>query len=157
MQLGKTLLLASFMVACAESPRTQEGSQFKLQLERGPCFGNCPRYILSVDSNGDVTYEEGSSSYPSGWQNRKEISRRDVNRLIESIEQSSFFTVDDPTCEFMIDDETSFWLEITYQRRHRRVFRHLGCGPDGSDSVVELADFVDEVVKTHQLHRATIQ
>ena len=46
--IATCLAVMVMMVSCAETPTPDEISDVVITLERGPCFGACPVYKLTV-------------------------------------------------------------------------------------------------------------
>lgn len=78
-----------------------------IRIERTMCYGNCPVYNVTVDNEGNITYNGEMFVYKSG-QHHWKISKKKVeqlNNLIDSFDFKSFkyepgngFITDQPSC-----------------------------------------------------------
>lgn len=67
----------------------------KIELARGPCFGSCPQYTITVQGDGRVEYS-GRQRH-SRFDSRKvgEIEREKITQILQTLDQVKFMTLDD--------------------------------------------------------------
>jgi len=63
------------------------------KLERGPCYGRCPEYVVEVSEDGAVRFEPRKNVSAEGVQ-RSTISKEDVQRLMQAVAATPFATAD---------------------------------------------------------------
>jgi hypothetical protein len=115
------------MGACGPAPAPQIPGDFRIRLERGPCFGTCPVYSLSVAADGTVEYEgirfvdvEGSQS--------ASLPEDQVRALVDAVLAARFFDLDD-RYEAQATDLPSMTIDLTMDGQTKNVYHYgLVCG-----------------------------
>lgn len=101
-------------------------ADFRLQLERTPCFGKCPVYTMDIDADGKVNYHgHNFTDHKGHW--TKTLSadqQRDLTRLMR---ESDFFSYDTLYDDAGISDLPSIIIAYTANgETHRVTFRYGG-------------------------------
>jgi hypothetical protein len=102
---------------------------FQITLERGPCFGTCPVYSLSVVADGSVSYDGRQFVAVEGSQTVS-ISQAEVLLLVEAVVEADFFDLAD-TYTVPATDLPSIATSVTLNGRFKSVYHYgVGCGTD---------------------------
>ncbi len=153
--LGTMLGLAACAPRTAASSATQEPGEgaaaaSAVSLERGPCFGSCPVYTISVSPSGRVTFE-GRAHLRRLGTFTGEIPRQRVDALLLELERAGYFgfanryAVSEVACGRYVTDLPSAISSVTVGGRTKRIEHDHGCGgAPGALAVLEKR--IDEVL-----------
>lgn len=104
-------------------------ADFQVTLERGPCFGTCPVYFLSVLANGTVGYEGRQFVAVEGSQTAT-LSHEKFLRLVQAVLEADFFDLAD-TYTVSATDLPSITTTVTMNGMVKSVYHYgVGCGTD---------------------------
>jgi hypothetical protein len=96
MELMKTLFCLALGLIVVPFGALADGDPYKfvpsseITLSRGPCYGTCPVYDLSVKGNGDVVYKATPRDCPS-QELKAKLSRAKLDRLFGSFKKAGYF------------------------------------------------------------------
>lgn len=122
---GYLLLLA----ACQAFPPPTMPSDFSVSFERGPCFGTCPTYLLTVDADGSVLFN-GQSFVLAEGQHSATLSPAELARLHQAIVAGDFLHLED-RYEVGATDLPSMTTTVRMDGDLKSVYHYgLGCGTD---------------------------
>jgi hypothetical protein len=127
--LGKAIVaLTSFVAVWVPSKTVALGhpedlAAVKTELARGPCFGSCQRYTITVQGDGRVEYS-GRRRY-SRFDSRKvgKIEREKITQILQTSDQVKFMTLDDWAFSWGFDTPSGgtnlggWQIEASCQRR----------------------------------------
>jgi len=115
------LILMSLTVPCdAYDPRS-----VVIRLERGPCYGSCPVYGMTLYGDGTVRYDGKDHVRVRGSQTAA-IAPDSVRSLVEEIERSGFFSLNDAYTQVSITDAPSAVVYVAADGRKKQVSHYLG-------------------------------
>ena len=103
-----------------------------VRLERQPCFGTCPVYLVDVDSAGRVRFE-GRAHVQSMGTVTADISRDDFRGMAERLAQSGVLSFDSayvagaPACGAYATDMPIVTLSLTVDGTTKRIVHDYGC------------------------------
>jgi hypothetical protein len=133
--------------ACGPAPATQIPDDFRISLERGPCFGACPIYSLSVSADGSVVYEGTQFVEVEGRQTAS-LTQAQVRTIVDAVLAIDFFDLDD-RYEAQATDLPSMTIEVTMQGEAKNVYHYgLACGSDfdpAPTGLCELEALLEEI------------
>ncbi len=153
--IGLALGLAACAPRTAAAPADQQVSDAAaagpaISLERTPCFGSCPVYIISVSPSGLVTYE-GKANVRELGTATAQIPKQRVDALLVELERAGYFgfasryAVSEPACGRYVTDLPAAISSATLGRRAKRIEHDHGCGgAPGALAVLEKR--IDEVL-----------
>jgi Domain of unknown function (DUF6438) len=130
-----TIAAAAVVSACSllsPSPTPVFGgvpADFQIRLERGPCFGACPVYLLTVFADGTVGYEGRRFVEVEGSQ-AATLTPGEVEALVVAVLEADFFELAD---EYTVQatDLPSITLTVTMNGRTKDVYHYgVGCGTE---------------------------
>ena len=111
-----------------------------ISLERGPCFGTCPIYKLTIYSDGSVVFEGMRHVRTTGRASGR-ISREGLRRLISEFGGIDYFSLSDSygevavvghspevRCPKFATDMPSVTTSIRINGRSKSVYHNHGCG-----------------------------
>lgn len=103
-----------------------------ITLERTYCFGSCPAYKLTINSQGEVDFEGKEYTKKIGSAKSK-IKREKVRQLIREFEKADFFSFrgrydDFDVCEVYATDSPSEIISIRINGKNKEVYHYFGCG-----------------------------
>jgi acetamidase/formamidase len=112
---------------------TQASStQNLITLDRGPCFGSCPIYRVTIVSDGTVTFEGRNFVKTKGTATGR-IRPEDFKTLVSEFEQTKYFSLDDkyerglPGCPMAATDMPYVRTSIKLNDRTKNVSHYHGC------------------------------
>lgn len=92
----------AFSGACSSPQPTASGAHtfgseadpLFFSLERTPCFGKCPAYVITVDKDGKATYTGRTfADRPGTW--KAQLDRPTLNTLLDRANAAGFFALED--------------------------------------------------------------
>ncbi|HSS20113.1 MAG TPA: DUF6438 domain-containing protein [Pyrinomonadaceae bacterium] len=103
---------------------------FKITLERTPCYGNCPAYKLTVFGDGRVQYE-GLKYVKTIGKKESLIKPGEVREIVSAALEAKYFTLDsyamdNCTCT-QCTDMPAANTEISIKGRSHKVGHDFGC------------------------------
>ena len=122
------LLCLIFLAACQAAP-TEMPADFQITLERSPCFGTCPVYVLTVSADGSVEYKGDSFVLAEGRQTAT-VSAEEVAALYTAVRSADFFALEEGYAIEATDIPTAT-TTVTAEGRTMTISRYGGiCGSD---------------------------
>lgn len=125
------ILSACGPLARTPTPASTEPIPFDFQvtLERGPCFGSCPVYTLTVRADGAVEFEGWSFVAAEGSRTAL-LDAATVRRLRDAVIDSAFYQLVD-RYEVQATDPPSITTTVKMNGQTKSVYHYgLGCGTD---------------------------
>jgi hypothetical protein len=96
-----------------------------ITLERGPCFGLCPVYSVTVYENGSYIYQGDSNTphpeYLVGITNETVFSE-----LVSRFDEAGFFGMNDKYTEYLVTDMASAILTVQTGNQIKTVEHYFG-------------------------------
>ena len=154
-------MLLLLLTSCASQSTPQDPTpipeDIEIFLERGPCFGACPVYSVTIQSDGTVLYQ-GVRFVEQDVEVQSSISQADLNRLVDAFEEAKFFDFEDAyndsvegICKEFLTDASFVTISITIDGTSKQVNHYTGCrGFRDEAELIALEDLIDEVVNTEQ-------
>ncbi len=113
-----------------------------ITLERTTCFGTCPKYKVTIDAKGNVTFDGEKFVKAEGRQtDRIPVAR--VAELLATADRIKFFDLEDKYTALVTDLPTTF-VTITRGGRTKRIMDYYGA-PGG---LHQLEAQIDEAAGT---------
>lgn len=124
-----SIVAAMLLTGCqAFFPRTTP-ADFIVTFERGPCFGTCPVYILTVFADGTVAFKGVGFVLAEGTQTAT-LSPQQVTELYHAVLEADFFDLED-RYEVAATDLPSILTTVTMDGQIKSVYHYgLGCGTE---------------------------
>ncbi|HSB88454.1 MAG TPA: DUF6438 domain-containing protein [Anaerolineales bacterium] len=137
---------AVFLSACGLQPLSPTPTvpasvpaDFQVTIERGPCFGACPVYNLTVGADGSVEYEGIRFVGVEGVRTTR-LSEDEVKALVAAVVTADFFRLAD-RYEVQVTDLPSIDTTVTMDGRTKGVYHYgLGCGTEYDQAPQALCD-----------------
>jgi len=133
----------------------QDRSDF-ITLERGPCFGTCPIYQVTVARDGTVTFE-GHNFVKTKGRATARIRPEDFTRLVKEFEKIKYDSLDDkyepglPGCPGAVTDLPYARTSIQKNGRTKNVSHYHGCrDSEVLRALTALERKIDEVAGTEK-------
>ena len=142
------LAVVVISAGCGQPPTPDNMSDVVVTLERGPCFGACPVYRLTVYGDGRVSYEGIRFVRIEGTRTAT-ISEDNVRQLIAEFYAIDYFSLHDEYTHADATDMPSATTSITIGGKTKTIIHYHG---DFStpDELTALEDKIDEIVSTRQ-------
>jgi hypothetical protein len=149
---------AALEPADAESPygrfRPTAGKAItSIRLARGPCYGTCPVYSVTLRRDGSAQYV-GEEFVDRLGTHRGEVYEGTFEYLAAAIEELGFFDLADSYAEPVTDQATAT-TTVVRSRRRTRVSNYGNAGPWQLWAVEMLIDAVVETVEWRPSGRGT--
>lgn len=127
-----------------------------ITLERSVCFGTCPSYIVTVSSDGKVTWD-GRDFVKTTGKATAQIQPDDFDKLVKEFEKIQFATLDDKYqpgtrgCPESATDNPSAQTSIRMNGKTKSVLHYYGCrDSDVLRRLTALERNIDEVAGTER-------
>ena len=135
----------------ATDPEIQDTPELVLEYTRGACFGECPVDALRVYENGSFLYK-GRMFVPNVGQFKGEVSPERLKQLLDQIEDSGFFGLQDEY-EPDVTDLPSYTVYAKQGDREHRVVAEASY-PDTLRTALKLLNrFVEELEMTEAISK----
>ncbi|NII11955.1 hypothetical protein HBF24_14885 [Oleiagrimonas sp. C23AA] len=115
--------------ASAATPPTRSPDMV-LRIERGPCFGACPEYSVTVLGDGSVTFI-GHRHVASMGVHKRQMAPADYARLVKAVDGMDIYALDENYAVKATDQPTSYITVIGPKGAKRIRHYGAGCGPEG--------------------------
>jgi hypothetical protein len=128
---GALLAVAAALLLVGCQPRSPDTvpSDFEVTLERGPCFGTCPVYSMTVSSDGSVVYNGMDFVIEEGRQEAS-VSTDQVTEIFQAVIAADFFDLED-RYEVGATDLPSITTSVTMNGQTQAIYHYgLGCGTE---------------------------
>jgi hypothetical protein len=137
-------------VGCSKppTPTPDDISDVVITLERGPCFGACPVYKLTVYGDGRVVYEGIRFVGVEGTRTAS-ISEEKVRQLVNEFQKIGYFSLDDEYIDTDATDLPSAITSITIAGKAKTVAHYHG-DFSAPEELTALEDKIDEIASTEQ-------
>lgn len=163
MKVGRPITFTATVwlaVACARPPKPageagappapeSSAEVESVSLERGPCFGTCPVYRVTVDRAGNVRFDGRRFVADTGLTTAS-VPREAVDNLFAELEASGYFDLadsyrsGDPGCARYATDLPTVITEVRVGGRSKRIEHDRGCA-DAPAALSALETRIDEV------------
>lgn len=128
------LIGISFVILMAGCPARPTGNETEvsIQMERTACYGKCPVYTLTIEPNGNVTFEGRQYTSTVGKAEAK-LEREKIVELIAAIHKADYFSLNDSYvdesdgCPVTATDSPSVHLKIRLGSYERSTRHYYGC------------------------------
>ena len=117
-----------------------------IKLQRGPCFGTCPIYKLTIKGNGDVTFEGGKYVKNAGEVHDK-ISREKIDLLLHEFKAVDYFSLKDNYTKVGVTDLPYVFTSITINGKSKEIAHYHG-DSSAPKALSDLENKIDEIVGT---------
>jgi hypothetical protein len=140
------LLLGLVGLARADNTVPSGGSATLVaSLERGPCYGTCPIYKVSVFSDGTLKYEGIRFVKKTGAQTGK-LKPGDLDQLVKAFRDARYFDLADAYDHADVTDHASVRTSFSDGGKTKSVHHYLGDHSAPAElAALELA--FDQIVK----------
>jgi hypothetical protein len=100
-------------------------AQTVVTLERGPCYGPCPVYRLTLYDSGKIVFEGKNHVRAKGTQTAT-ISKEQVAELVAGFEKAGYFRFKDRYTAHHITDLPTTVTSVQVGRRVKRIEHYHG-------------------------------
>jgi len=123
-----------------------------IQLERSPCYGNCPEYSVTIHGDGRVEYN-GKTHVTEKGAREGRIETAKVRALASEFEKIKFWSLDaeyvQAKCKGYCTDMATAVTELRINGLTHRVKHYYGCG-GVPKSLFDLESSVDRYANSEQ-------
>ncbi len=104
----------------------KENTELSLSMKRSFCFGECPIYDLTIQSNGKVIFE-GKKYTKTIGKTESKLEKEKIKQLITEIEKANFFSLDNAynydsnNCPLYVSDSSSVLLSIKLNGKEKTI------------------------------------
>lgn len=115
--------------------RQKELTELSLSMKRSGCFGECPIYDLTIQSDGKVIFEGKKYTKTIGKAESK-LEKEKIKKLIAEIGKANFFSLDDSynyeskNCPLSMSDHPNITLYIKLDGKEKTINHDWGCWKD---------------------------
>jgi hypothetical protein len=134
-----TLVVAITFWGCARQP--SQSANTVISMQKTACYGACPVYSVEIFDDMKITYL-GGENVPVEGEQTGEISRQQLDELIEAFTDSNFFDYESDYMGHVTDLPTTY-IQFTYEGRSKKVRDYYGA----PQSLKDLENKVEELVR----------
>lgn len=145
--------LLSLFVSCKPQEKKMttdavvEDTTLFLKMQRTPCYGKCPSYVVEIFNNGKVSYL-GKMFVDYVGQHEATISKSELDLIKTKINEINFFELKDKY-DSPATDIPSTIFEVTLNKQFKKITnRH-----NGPPELKELEKLVEEIVYKSNLKK----
>jgi len=152
------LVRALLLMAIATDALAAVPSDFLLELRRGPCYGSCPIYHVTIDAHGTITFFGERFTSVVG-QRKRAMTIGDVQKLVRAARAIDFFTLanytyDSKTCHEYWTDHPTAGITIRMNGHTKTVDHNLGCkGFEQEKALLAFEREIDDIAGTEPFAR----
>jgi hypothetical protein len=128
--------------------------EFVISLERTACFGHCPIYKVTLDSDGKVTYYGEMFVAVEGTQ-YSTLDQKNLHSLVREFEGIDFFSLEDQYTDMGATDLPSAITTLLVDGKMKQVIHYHG-DPNAPKKLAALEDKIDELINTAQWTEVTV-
>jgi Domain of unknown function (DUF6438) len=110
----------------------------EIGLERTPCFGTCPVYMLVIKSDGTFRYK-GERAVDRKGEYTGKVNRYRFNQLVQFIRDSGYMELQDRYYRAVTDNPTVYTTAVVDGKR-KVVSNYASAGPPKLWTIEELID-----------------
>lgn len=106
-------------------------ADLEIKLERGPCYGDCPEYSLTIKADGKVTF--GEEPEEGVEEDTEQVSKANLLKLVRYFEAISFMRMRNryayrgDGCGRVISDSPTQTIRIRANGRKKEIYYDFGC------------------------------
>lgn len=115
-----------------------------IELSRGPCYGQCPAYTVTIRGDGSVVY--AGKEFANRNRQAGILGRDEVSSILQILKRADFFTLEDRAFSWCFDTP-SVSVTVTSEGRSKRVVSDTGCVGAKSGAQARFVGAVDEIEK----------
>jgi hypothetical protein len=124
-----------------------------ISLDRGPCFGFCPDYNVTIRGDGTVVFD-GRNFVQTRKTVTASVPVEEVERLVAAFDDADFFGLEEEYAVGATDLPTII-TSISIGGRTKRILHYgVGCGTDdpsldnAPEELCQIEELIDEVAGT---------
>jgi len=120
-----------------------------IQMSRGPCFGSCPSYTITIHGDGLVEYAGGKHVKVQGSQTGV-VSKEQIVDILASLDRAKFWSLEDRAFAWCFDSG-SVSVSVSIDGETKRVVSDDGCtgGKSGPQAqFVKSSAEIDTIVRS---------
>jgi len=121
----------------------------RMTLERGPCFGPCPVYRVTVDAHGKVGWA-GEAFAASLGQSNWHIPPNAVASLEDALAHASFEGLRDKYTDYSITDMPSANTSVVFDDGTNKTIEHYHGNLSAPKKLTLLENRIDRILKTRE-------
>lgn len=149
--LGATSIL--LIPTLRRQTKIAKESDFVISLERTACFGHCPIYMVTLDSDGKVTYYGEMFVAVEGTQ-YSTLEQDDLQLLVREFEKINFYSLEDQYTDMGATDLPSAITTLIVDGKMKQVIHYHG-DPNAPKKLTALEEKIDELINTAQWTEVT--
>ena len=131
--------------------RPRDISSVSIEMSRGPCFGSCPIYSLTLHGDGLVEYR-GTRFVRVKEKQTAQISMEQLMQVLRDLDRMRFFAVEDRAFQWCFDSSSAS-ISVSVDGRQKRVTTD-NCNVGGEDGTkarfLQMADEIDTITGSEQ-------
>ena len=124
----------------------------EIAIERGPCFGPCPTYVYSVNSNGVAMYQGEANVEPIGRRTGR-VPILSYARLAQFIRDSHYLTLPN-SYSSSVTCGSAVYTRVTIGGRSKIIRNYRDAGPSTLWAVERLLDSLMQETVWDDIERA---
>jgi hypothetical protein len=125
-----------------------------IEFSRGPCFGSCIVYTLTIRGNGQVDLvHQHNRRVPDLGPQRTTITPEQISQILQSLDRANFFALEDRAFSWCFDT-SSVGISVALDGRTKRVVSDTYCTASKTGiqaRFVESTAEIDRIVGTQDL------
>ncbi len=119
-----------------------------IRLQRTPCYGECPAYMMTVKADGKVSFF-GQNHVKYKGQTEDKINKEKIKQLIQEFKKADFFNLEDNyTSKNCATDNPTVRTTLFINGKTKKIEHDKGC--EAPKELIALEDKIDKIVGTEK-------
>jgi hypothetical protein len=127
-------------------PAIKDWHSLRITLKRTLCFGTCPAYSVTIDGDGNVTFD-GQTYVDSKGRHSGKIAPEQVRALFAAFQKADFFSLFDNYSSRITDMPTHI-VTLAYDGHSKTVTDYAGFRVGMPQAVADLEVLIDTTADT---------
>ncbi len=119
-------------------------------IEKGPCFGFCPSYIMTIDQDGNVTFDGRIFVKYEGETRKYKIEKDAVRKMLEEFKNVDFFSLEDEYVDQFVTDLPSLSITLKLDTESKTIFLY-GLEDTVPEKLISLAEQIINLAEAKDL------
>jgi hypothetical protein len=129
-------------------PAIHDWHSLRITLKRTLCFGTCPAYSVTIDGDGNVTFD-GQTYVANKGRRIDRIAPEQVKLLFAAFQKSDFFWLFD-SYSSRITDMPTYVVTLVYDGHSKTVTDYAGLHIGMPQAVADLESLIDKTADTER-------
>jgi Domain of unknown function (DUF6438) len=143
-------ILSVMVVSCSGTKnvgadkQVTSGDSLAVYLEKGPCFGTCPMYSVSIYNTGYIVYE-GKLNVERIGKYSAFVDSEFINKIMAKADELNYWDLNEEYIDPYLTDFPTIKSELNSGTKQHKVTRYTTSPPE---NLIKLEDYIDSLLKS---------